>query len=191
MNRSYINLIVMFMEGYNGNANVNGIARHSLDPTALPGPTITSVLDNRDNASDGGLSGYVVQDGCIPEAFNPVIHPMLILQTVKNQLLSLLWDPQNEKGRAVAMLKCLMLGPYALGGSLQRTSTYLVMSHDSNEMTLTLKKGQLGLSAPREGQSEHFKRIKGIFTGLFTRTGAKMGFSYFYGRSCLVCLEMS
>lgn len=179
------------MKGYNGNANVNGIARNSLDPAALPGPTVTSMLDNRDNASDGILSGYVVQDGCIPEAFNPVIHPMLILQTVKDQLLSLLWDPQNEKWKVLAILKCLLLGPYALGGSLQRTSTYLVMSHDSNEMTLTLKKGQMGLSAPKEGHSEHFNRIKGIFNGLCSRTGAKMGFSYFYGGSCLVCSEVS
>ncbi|CAG8030940.1 unnamed protein product [Penicillium salamii] len=173
----------MLIFGYNEKTNINGIARQSSDPMLLPGPTITSVIDNRNiDSARGRLSGYVLQDGCIPEAFNPVIHSMLILQTMKNQALSLFVDTRNEKGKFVALLKSLLLGPYALGGALQRTSTYLVMSHDSNEMMSTLKNDQLCLSAPKEGRSEHFKRIKGIFHDLFTLTGAKMGVSYFYGR---------
>ncbi|CAG7934649.1 unnamed protein product [Penicillium olsonii] len=169
--------------GYNERTDVNGIARKSADPALRPGPTITAVIDNRETESASSrLSGYVFQDGCIPEAFNPVIQSMLILQTIKSQVLSILWDTRNEKGKLIAALKSLILGPYALGGALQRTSTYLVMSHDSNEMTIALKNDQPCLSAPKEGRSEHFKRIKGLFNDLFNSTGTKMGVSYFYGR---------
>ena len=170
-------------KGYNERTDVNGIARKSADPALRPGPTITAVIDNREtDSASSRLSGYVFQDGCIPEAFNPVIQSMLILQTIKSQVLSILWDTRNEKGKLIAALKSLILGPYALGGALQRTSTYLVMSHDSNEMTITLKNDQPCLSAPKEGRSEHFKRIKGLFNDLFNLTGTKMGVSYFYGR---------
>jgi hypothetical protein len=57
------------------------------------------------------------------------------------------------------------------------------MSHDSNEMTLTLKDGQPHLRAPKEGRSKQFKWIKGLLEELFILTGAKMGYSYFYGSS--------
>lgn len=129
------------------------------------------------------LSGYVVQDGCIPEMFNPVIQVMLTLQTIKSQALCCLWNPRQEARKAIASLKSLLFGPYEYNGSLQRTSTYLVMSHDSNEVTLTLKDDQLCLRGPAEGRSEHFKWIKKMFKELFARTGANMGFSYYYGKS--------
>ncbi|KOS39234.1 hypothetical protein ACN38_g9926 [Penicillium nordicum] len=167
--------------GYNGGANINGIARESSH--APPGTTVTAVIDNRvvDSLSNP-LSGYVIQDGCIPEMFNPVIQIMLTLQTMKSQALCCLWSPRREARKTIASLKSLLFGPYAYNGSLQRTSTYLVMSHDSNEITLTLKNDQLCLKGPAEGRSEHFKWIKKMFKELFARTGANMGFSYHYGR---------
>lgn len=180
------------IQGYNGSVNINGIARHSSHSSGPAGPTVTAVIDNRGiDSLYSPLSGYVIQDGCIPETFNPVIHLMLTLQTMKNQVSSLLWGTGMGKGKAIASLKSLLLGPYAHGGSLQRTSTYLVMSHDSNETTLTMKDNQLFLSAPKEGRSEHFKWMKSIFNGLFTRTGADMGFSYFYGKDSQDYTEVS
>ncbi|KUM59825.1 hypothetical protein ACN42_g7321 [Penicillium freii] len=167
--------------GYNGGANINGIARESLH--APPGTTVTAVIDNRVmDPPKNPLSGYVIQDGCIPEMFNPVIQIMLTLQTMRSQALCCLWNPRQEAKKTIASLKPLLFGPYAYNGSLQRTSTYLVMSHDSNEITLTLKDDQLCLKGPAEGRSEHFKWIKKMFKELFARTGANMGFSYHYGR---------
>lgn len=170
-------------KGYNDNARVNGIARRSSNPESVPGPTITGVIDNRETDATSSLSGYVIQDGCIPEAFKPIIHPMLLLQTLKTRAFSLVWNTRDGRGKFLASLRSVLFGPYAIGGAVQRTSTYLVMSHDSNEMTLTLKDNQICLSAPKEGQSKHFQRIKGMFHELFARTGAQMGFTYFYGKT--------
>ncbi|KAI3294229.1 CAZyme family AA3 [Penicillium roqueforti] len=167
--------------GYNGYANINGIAGES--SRAPPGTTITAVIDNRVvDPLDNPLSGYVIQDGCIPAMFNPVIQIMLTLQTMKSQALCCLWNPRQEAKKTLASLKSLLFGPYAYNGALQRTSTYLVMSHDSNEITLILKDDRLYLRGPGEGRSEHFKWIKNIFNESFARTGSRMGFSYFYGR---------
>lgn len=115
--------------------------------------------------------------------FNPVIQIMLTLQTMKSQALCCLWNPRQEAKKTLASLKSLLFGPYAYNGALQRTSTYLVMSHDSNEITLILKDDRLYLRGPGEGRSEHFKWIKNLFNESFARTGSRMGFSYFYGNN--------
>ncbi|KAK4865103.1 hypothetical protein LT330_001726 [Penicillium expansum] len=169
--------------GYNGDTNINGIARGSSHASKPPGTTVTAVIDNRVvDPLNNPLSGYVIQDGCIPEMFNPVIQLMLTLQTMKSQALCCLWNPRQEARKTLASLRSLLFGPYAYNGAIQRTSTYLVMSHDSNEITLTLKNDQLCLRGPAEGKSEHFKSIKKMLNKLFARTGASMGFSYPYGR---------
>jgi hypothetical protein len=179
----------MQITGYNGNTNVNGIAEEPSRASNPPGTTVTCVIDNRDgDASSNHLSGYVIQDGCIPETFNPVILAMLTIQTAKSQVFSFILNPRSGISKSLAALRSLLLGPYAHGGSLQQTSTYLVMSHDSNELTLTLENDQLRLRAPAEGETEHFVRIKKIVRGLFARTGAYMGFSYFYGTFLLLAL---
>ncbi|KAJ5823412.1 hypothetical protein N7447_005752 [Penicillium robsamsonii] len=167
--------------GYNGGANINGIARESSH--APPGPTVTAMIDNRvADPLKNPLSGFVIQDGCIPEMFNPIIQIMLTLQTMKSQALCCLFNPREQTRKIIASLRSLLFGPYAHNGALQRTSTYLVMSHDSNEATLTLKGDQLYLRGPAEGRSEHFGGIRKVFKDLFSRTGAMMGFSYHYGR---------
>lgn len=168
--------------GYNGSTDINGIAGDSSRASNPPGPTVTCVIDNRGaDSSSNPLSGYVVQDGGIPETFNPVILAMLTMQTVKSQVLSFFLNPRLEISKSLAALRSLLLGPYARGGSLHRTSTYLVMSHDSNEITLTLKEDKLRLRGPAEGRTEHFAQMKRMIRGLIARTGADMGFSYFYG----------
>jgi hypothetical protein len=168
--------------GYNGSADINGVSGDSSRASNPPGPTVTCVIDNRDvDSSSNPLSGYVIQDGCIPETFNPVILAMLTMQTVTSQALSFFLNPRLGISKSLAALRALLLGPYARGGSLQRTSTYLVMSYDSNEITLTLKDDKLRLRGPVEGRTEHFAQMKRAVRGLFSRTGADMGFSYFYG----------
>ncbi|KAJ6162957.1 hypothetical protein N7497_002936 [Penicillium chrysogenum] len=146
--------------GYNGDTNINGIAREY--SRAPPGTTVTAVIDRRVvDPLKNPLSGYVIQDGCIPETFNPVIQSMLTLQTIKSQALCCLWNPRQEARKTLASLKSLLI---------------------RNEITLTLKDDQLCLRGPAEGRSEHFKWIKKMFKELFARTGARIGFSYPYGR---------
>ena len=80
-----------------------------------------------------------------------------------------------------AALKSLIMGPYVDGGAIQRTATYLIMSHDSNELTLTLKGDKLVLRGPAEGRSEHFAGVKAILNKALGHFGETMGYSYFYG----------
>lgn len=174
--------------GYNGKTDVNAIARRSSHAIKAPGPTITGVIDNRlVGPADSPLSGYVIQDGCIPEPMIPVIQMMFTLQTLRDQVKCYASNPLEGGRRTLAALKSLLFGPYARGGALQRTSTYLVMSHDSNEMTLTLDSDQLRLRAPSEGRSENSKKIKKLLNTLFGFTQASMGFSYFYGKNHRYC----
>jgi hypothetical protein len=171
-------LACLILAGYNTKVNVDGIAGES----SRPGPTISSVIDNRVvDPSQNPLTGYIVEDGCIPEPFNPFIQIMLIMQTMRAHAPSLLWDFQLRFWKILASLKSLILGPYTHGGAIQRTSTYLVMSHDSNEITVTLKKDRLLLRGPAEGRSDNFARLKGIVNRAIMHSGAKMGYSYFYG----------
>ncbi|KAJ5666351.1 Glucose-methanol-choline oxidoreductase C-terminal, partial [Penicillium maclennaniae] len=173
----------MLLFGYNGKTNVNAIARRSSHAIEAPGPTITGVIDNRlVDPVDSPLSGYIIQDGCIPEPMNPVILMMFTMQTIKDQIRLFFSNPREGTRRTLSVLKSCVLGPYASDGALQRTSTYLVMSHDSNEITLTLENDQLCLQAPSEGRLENFKKIKDLLSTLFGCTQASMGFSYFYGR---------
>lgn len=176
--------------GYNGETDVNAIARESSRSPKAPGPTITGVIDNRlVDPVDSPLSGYVIQDGCIPQPMTSLVQVMFILQTVRGQAVSFISNPRRETRRTLAIVRSFFFGPYALGGALQRTSTYLVMSHDSNEMTLTLNGDQLCLRAPSEGRSENLKRIKKLMNALVGYTQARLGFSYFYGKHYRYCRE--
>ncbi|GLB08494.1 hypothetical protein AtubIFM57258_004384 [Aspergillus tubingensis] len=65
---------------------------------------------------------------------------------------------------------------------MQRTSTYLVMSHDSNELTLTLKDDRPILHGPGEGRSENFSNIRYALSYIISRAGGKLGSSLLRGR---------
>jgi hypothetical protein len=144
---------------------------------------VTSFIDKRQ--ADNPLAGYVIEDGCIPQPFSPLIQIMLILQTFAEKAPFVTPSRWLEAKRLFAALKSLLLGPYSTGGALQRTATYLVMSHDSNELSLVLKGDKVVLRGPAEGRSEHFTTMKGILGRFLRSSGAKMGFSYFYGNMLL------
>ncbi|KAL4894560.1 FAD/NAD(P)-binding domain-containing protein [Aspergillus ambiguus] len=163
--------------GYNGTKDINGLAGDS-----LPGPTITAAIDNRDDDPQNPLGGYLLEDGCIPAPFAPVLQAMLTLQTIKNEASSFLWHPRQQLAKSLAALKSIIKGPYAPGGAIQRTSTYLVMSHDSNELTLTLEDDKPHFQGTAEGQSRSLAHIKKVLNRAVCNAGANMGYSYFYGR---------
>lgn len=175
--------------GYNGRKDINGIAGLSNNSDNKPGPTITSMIDNRhgkhsefgSGPGSGPLAGYIIEDGCIPEPFAPVIQALLIGQTLRHELFSFFHSPWTQFCRTIAALNSLLRGPYVSGGAIQRTSTYLIMSHDSNEITLTLKDDKPYLRGVGEGRSKNILRIKDSLERVIKRAGASMGFSYFYG----------
>ncbi|KAL3470296.1 FAD/NAD(P)-binding domain-containing protein [Aspergillus californicus] len=165
--------------GYNGSKDINGIAG---DSKTNPGPTITCMVDNRKSGSENPLPGYIIQDGCIPKPLAPILQGILMLQMTGKDVLSLFRNPRLQTRRFVAALKSLIWGPYTPGGAIQRTSTYLIMSHDSNEATLTLLNDVPYLQAGAEGRSKNITRIKDTLAHIIKRTGASMGFGYFYGK---------
>ncbi|KAL2831638.1 hypothetical protein BJY01DRAFT_260427 [Aspergillus pseudoustus] len=161
--------------GYNGAKDVNGVSGAS----STPGPTITGMIDNRRCDSSDPLSGYIIEDGCIPQALAPVLQIMFGAQTLKKDIGSFLWHPYRQTCRTLAALKSAFGGPYTRGGAMQRTATYLVMSHDSNEISLTLKGDDPHLEAGAEGRSQNVSRILRIINTAVELAGGKLGFSYF------------
>ncbi|KAL3490041.1 hypothetical protein BJX62DRAFT_238495 [Aspergillus germanicus] len=145
--------------GYNGAKEVNGVAGRP----RTPGPTITGMIDDRQDSSSDPLSRYVIQDGCIPEPLTPILPVMLALQTFRDDLWSFIGHPYQQTCRTLAVLKSALRGPYAEGGAMQRTATYLVMGHDSNEIALSLRDDQPHLQAGGPGP-----KYKGACTGTVT-----------------------
>ncbi|KAL4798780.1 hypothetical protein BDV19DRAFT_385863 [Aspergillus venezuelensis] len=172
--------------GYNGTRNIHGLAGSKKDIKS--GPTITSMIDLRQekgSKSDSNpLAGYIIEDGAIPSPFAPIIQALLIWQTLSlwNLILAFLRSPIAHIDRAIAAVKSIVLGPYAAGGAVQRTATYLIMSHDSSEVRLTLESDKPRLRGVGEGRAYNIGRIRGALKSMLNWSGAGMGFSYFYGR---------
>lgn len=69
----------------------------------------------------------------------------------------------------LSRLQSRLFGPYAAGGSVNRTQTYLIMSHDSNEGSLTLTNDKPYLQFEGVGRTEHVKHLENV---LAKATGA-------------------
>ncbi|EKG22550.1 Fumarate reductase/succinate dehydrogenase flavoprotein [Macrophomina phaseolina MS6] len=147
--------------GYDTNEVVNGIGRANPlahDPT---GPTITGIIDNRDAVtSPNVLDAYVIQEGAIPEALAPLIQSMLELLPEQHRSQHL--KARDQLHHLMSRAEARFLGPYSNGGSISRTQTYLVMSHDSNEAVLTLENNKPRLQFLGVGRTEHVKRLNEV-----------------------------
>lgn len=154
---------------YNTDDIVNGIGCEHPDANSPPGPTITGIIDNRNpETSKNVLDGYVIEEGAIPAALAPVI------QTVLEALPGKVYPPFRP-ARAIrylsSKLQSRILGPYTKGGSVDRTQTYLLMSHDSNEGILALKGNRPSLQFVGVGKTERVSTLREVMA---TATG-KMG----------------
>ncbi|PWY87442.1 FAD/NAD(P)-binding domain-containing protein [Aspergillus heteromorphus CBS 117.55] len=167
----------MLILGYNGKEDINGVAG-----TNRPGPTITGVIDGRELSSRDALAGYVIQDGCIPKPLAPLIPFVVMMQRARDSASPAVPTRAWRYLKAITNLASGLTGASAARNALQRTSTYLVMSHDSNELTLTLESDMLFLRGPGEGRSEHFGKFRKVLGYVVNLAGAKMGFSYYHGR---------
>ncbi|KAE8422651.1 FAD/NAD(P)-binding domain-containing protein [Aspergillus pseudocaelatus] len=166
----------------NGNEEINGISGNLTGLSNGSGPLITGVIDNREaSSSKETLAGYVIEDDCIPVPFLPITQIMLMLQSLRDYTSPGFHGPMQHFCKAFAGINSLILGPRVPGGAIQRTATYLVMSHDSNELTLTLTNDKPCFRGPAEGRSENRARILKILRTMVSRTGATLGYSYFYG----------
>ncbi|PYH65952.1 FAD/NAD(P)-binding domain-containing protein [Aspergillus vadensis CBS 113365] len=172
----------MLVFGYNSDSKVNGISEAASGPANRPGPTVTGVVDRRGLSPGDALAGYVIEDGCIPKALSPLIQIMLVLQTIRLPAPWSISESISRFGETISKFKLLPFKLYKVRGAMQRTSTYLVMSHDSNELTLTLKDDRPILRGPGEGQSENFSNIRYALSYVISRAGGKIGSSLLRGR---------
>ncbi|GME43003.1 glucose-methanol-choline oxidoreductase [Neofusicoccum parvum] len=159
--------------GYNTEEIVNGVGRAKPSTESPTGPAIAGVIDNRNSkASHNVLDDYVIQEGSIPEALAPLIQSMLEMLpgkrnpdtfTAKDQLRQLLSSTETR-----------FLGPYSKGGSINRTQTYLIMSHDSNEAFVSLEDDKLHLQFKGVGRTEHVQKLNTILAKATSAIGGTL-----------------
>jgi len=122
------------------------------------GPTIAGMIDCRDTKDI--LDGFIIQEGAIPSAFAPLIQRLLELSPGQVR------QDAPQSGTPASRIKRIAasnaFGPYAAGGSVQHTQTYLVMSHDSTQAVMTLEPGtgEPCLAFPGVGRTARIQRIR-------------------------------
>ena len=145
---------------YNDDAPVDGIGLGyraagydwKTDSTRPVGPTISGVIDLR-----GGRpveEGMVIEEGAIPGGLAPFLPAMMAACAAKFGADSDRGDRSSEKAREI---ESLIHGPYR--GAVNHTQTFLVMSHDGSDGTLSLEDGRLAVQWPGVGDKPVFATV--------------------------------
>lgn len=147
--------------GYNTDEIVNGIGSEIPQPDRPTGPTITGVIDNRGpKTSPNVLDGYVIEEGAIPGAMATVLQAML--EACPGKIYPSQHTFVERVRHLLSRTKNRLVGPYSTGSSANRTQTYLIMSHDSNEAVLSLVDDKPYLQSFGVGRSNHVKKLNNI-----------------------------
>lgn len=162
---------------YNTDHEVNGIGRPFPSPYNPVGPCITGIIDNR-AGHENPLDGYVIEEGVVPNALAPFLQAMLELLpgSIAAGDEGLLERVRGNLARAGS----LFLGPYYRKGAIQRTQTYLVMSHDSNQAILTLKDDKPVLEFLGVGRSDHVQHLHNVLAKATRAVGGTFVKNPFY-----------
>ena len=143
---------------YNLNEEVNAIGREDTALNKPIGPTVSGIIDCRDQVNP--LHGFVIEEGAVPAALAPLLRTMLEALPGSTSPKDVSLAQQLKK--IVARIRSGLLGPYAAGGSIEKTQVYLVMSHDTSQAILTLEHNKPVLRWLGVGRSERVKRLNGI-----------------------------
>lgn len=163
--------------GYNTDSEVNAIGRQYPSPYKPVGPTISGMIDCRDD-HENPLDGFVIQEGAIPKALAPLFQTMLEIMP-GNQLPT--GQTLLEKVKhSIAQQGSRFLGPYYARGSIEKTQVYLVMSHDSNQALLTLKNDKPVLEFLGVGRSDHVEYLNDVLRQATQAVGGTYVNSPFY-----------
>ncbi|EAQ86461.1 hypothetical protein CHGG_07714 [Chaetomium globosum CBS 148.51] len=166
---------------YNTDETANAIGQECPSPYHPIGPTITSVIDCREDETKpdfNPLDGFVLEEGAIPHALAPLFQAMIDLMPGKK-------DPQNdtliEKTQAaLARYSSRFLGPYYKNGAVQKTQVYLIMSHDSNQAVLSLKDDKPMLEFLGVARGHHVKKLNKLLERATEVVGGTLVQSPFY-----------
>jgi hypothetical protein len=82
--------------------------------------------------------------------------------------------------RVAASFGSFVFGPYYPRGSVEKTQVYLIMSHDSNQAVLTLKKNKPSLEFLGVGRSEHLKELNSMMAKMTHEIGGTFINNPFY-----------
>jgi len=153
--------------GYNLDENVNSIGREFPLPDRPIGPTITGIIDCREQKEV--LDGFVIEEGAVPQALAYALQPMLELlpgsQKPKDATL------MQKVRRLIARLASFILGPYYSKGAVAKTQIYLIMSHDMNQAVLTLEGNKPSLEFLGVGRTDHLKQLNDFMVKLTQKMG--------------------
>jgi choline dehydrogenase-like flavoprotein len=160
--------------GYNGNkiANAIGTQKRSYLDNHPVGPTITGIIDMRDETvAPNVLDGYVIEEGAVPSALAGALQIMFAATPGKVAACQRsLRDRLHELKDGASSL---VLGAWNQGGALNRTMVYLVMSHDGNQATLTLQNNKLSLEFIGVGRDHHVKELNRVLLKAANMIGAE------------------
>ena len=140
------------------NEEVNAIGREDTLPNKPVGPTVSGIIDCRDQVNP--LHGFVIEEGAVPAALAPLFQTML--ETLPGRMSPKHLPLAQRLRNLVARIKSGLLGPYIAGGSTEKTQVYLIMSHDTNQAILTLEHNKPVLRWLGVGRSERVKRLNCI-----------------------------
>lgn len=141
--------------GYNMDTKVDSVGRPEPPLDRPVGPTITGVIDCRDQPDP--LDGFVIEEGAVPQALAKFYQ--LMLETLPGRLPTPVRSYQERLTQWLAATKSHVFGPYTQDGSTERTQVYLIMSHDSNQAIMTLQNNKPNLSFLGVGRSQHVKQL--------------------------------
>ncbi|KAH8683558.1 hypothetical protein BGZ61DRAFT_358000 [Ilyonectria robusta] len=145
----------MLAFGYNTDFEANALGSPYPPPDNPTGPCITGVIDLRDTQNP--LEGFVIEDASVPWAIAPFM--FTAWEHLPGQIRGTSAGIYDTLVKTAARLGSKFLGPLYRGGSVQKTAVYLIMSHDSNQGSLTLKKDKPILRYSGVGRSDSVNRI--------------------------------
>lgn len=125
------------------------------NPQGPVGLAITGIIDCRDQPNP--LDGYVIEEGSVPEALALGLQGVLTATPGKVYLGN--HGVLKRVQKIWPAVKSALLGSSTPGGSMERTQVYLVMSHDSNQATLSLSDDKPVLRFLGVGRSEHISHL--------------------------------
>ncbi|MCZ7594881.1 MAG: alpha/beta fold hydrolase [Hyphomicrobium sp.] len=141
---------------YNNDVPVNGIGvgepPHA--DTGPVGPCITGLIDLRD--TEKLEEGMVIEEGSIPSSLAPILPALLSVGADK-------FGEDTDRGvidflaERARRRQSLLFGAYQ--GAVNRTQTYLVMSHDDGRGRIALDEGKLRLIWPKVAAQPIFERV--------------------------------
>ncbi|CAN1724368.1 cholesterol oxidase [Hyphomicrobium sp. 1Nfss2.1] len=141
---------------FNNDVPVNGVGVGSppVVDTDPVGPCISGLIDLRDTAKLE--DGMVIEEGSLPSALAPILPALFTFGADK-------FGEDTDRGvldflaERARRRQSLLLGAYQ--GAVNRTQTYLVMSHDDGKGRIALDEQRLKLSWPKVSQQAVFERV--------------------------------